>query len=108
MVKEKEIEEQNEYTKPAKTKHQKRLGQKQNHIQKQLKIAKTNGLNKIYQREPHRLAKHNAMDCGQPGCFLCGNRRKLYKEKTIQELKFEQTETPKYYESETDKLLGVE
>lgn len=107
MVKEKETEEQNEYTKPTRSKHQTRLGQKQNHIQKQLKIVKTSGGNKRYLREPHRLAKHNAMDCGKPNCFLCGNRRKLIG-KTVQELKFEQTEKWNNYESETDKLLGTQ
>jgi hypothetical protein len=25
------------------------------------------------------------MDCGQPGCLLCGNPRKIFKEKTTQE-----------------------
>ena len=90
---------------PEKRKHQKRIGQKQNHIKKQLKIVKTNGGNPRYLKEPHRLAKHNAMDCGQPGCHLCGNPRKIFENKTIQELKFEQTEKWNDYESEVDKPL---
>lgn len=107
MEKEKEIEEQNEYPKPAKIKHQQRIGQKQNHIKKQLKIAKTNGGNVRYLKQPHRLAKHSAMDCGVPNCHLCGNRRRIWEEKTIQELKFEQTEKWNDYERETDKLFGT-
>jgi hypothetical protein len=99
----------NEYEEidPEKRKHQERIGQKQNHIKKQYKIAKQNGGNQIYLKQPHRLAKHNAMDCGQPDCHLCGNRRRMWEEKTIQELKFEQTEKWNNYESETDKLLGT-
>jgi hypothetical protein len=77
---------------PEKRKHQERIGQKQNHIKRQYKIAKRNGVHSRYVDQPHRLAKHNAMDCGQPECTLCGNRRRVWEEKTIQELKFEQTE----------------
>jgi len=31
------------------------------------------------------MAKHHAMNCGKPGCMLCGNPRKLFKELTAQE-----------------------
>lgn len=27
-------------------------------------------------KEPHRLAKKHAMDCGKPGCMMCGNPRR--------------------------------
>ncbi len=56
-------------------------------IARQVRIAKAHGLgfhDKAI-KEPHRLAKHHAMDCGQPGCMLCGNPRKLFKERTAQE-----------------------
>lgn len=61
-------------------------------VKKQIKIAKQHGIthkDKII-KEPHRLAKHHAMDCGDPGCILCGNprRNKMLKTKdklTIQE-----------------------
>ena len=99
--------EMDDETKPSKEKHSKRLLQKQNHINKQLKIVKTVGGNKRYLKEPHRLAKHNAMDCGRPGCTLCGNPRKVFEQKTIQELKFEQTENWIDDESKTDKLFGT-
>ena len=75
----------------SKVKHSKRIQQKENHIAKQYKIAKTYDHTK-YLKEPHRLAKHKTMDCGQPNCMLCGNPRRTLKEKTIQELRFDQKE----------------
>ena len=58
-------------------------------VKKQLKIAKQHNSfadeNKVL-KEPHRLAKHHAMDCGNPKCFMCGNPRKTHKDKlTAQE-----------------------
>ena len=56
-------------------------------IARQVRIAKQHGLG-FYDKaikEPHRLAKHHAMDCGRPGCMLCGNPRKIFKERTAQE-----------------------
>jgi hypothetical protein len=32
------------------------------------------------------------LDCGNPNCVMCANPRKVWKEKTIQEKRFEQTE----------------
>jgi hypothetical protein len=40
--------------------------------------------------EPHKFAKHHAMDCGNPECVMCGNPRKVWKEKTIQEKRFDE------------------
>jgi hypothetical protein len=56
-------------------------------VKKQVKIAKAHGLTNKDKaiKEPHRLAKHHAMDCGQPGCLMCGNPRKIFKERTAQE-----------------------
>jgi hypothetical protein len=56
-------------------------------VARQVKIAKAHGLTNKDKaiKEPHRLAKHHAMDCGQPGCMLCGNPRKIFKERTMQE-----------------------
>lgn len=47
-------------------------------IARQVKIAKQHGLgfNDKHIKEPHRHAKHHAMDCGQAGCMLCGNPRR--------------------------------
>jgi hypothetical protein len=60
----------------------------ENAIKKQVKIARAHGLgfhDKAI-KEPHRMAKHHAMDCGQPGCAMCGNPRHIHKDKlTAQE-----------------------
>jgi hypothetical protein len=46
-------------------------------IARQLKIAKQSlSHNTKLDREPHRLAKKHAMDCGTPGCTMCGNPRR--------------------------------
>ena len=71
-----------------KIKHSKRLHDDETHIKKQVKIARAHGLTKNdpIVAEPHRLAKHHAMDCGNPECYICGNPRKTHKDKlTIQE-----------------------
>jgi hypothetical protein len=56
-------------------------------IARQVKIAKSHGtFNQANIKQPHRLAKHHAMDCGNPHCFLCGNPRKTHKDRlTAQE-----------------------
>ena len=74
-----------------KIKHSKRMQQKTNHIKKQYRIAKDYG-HVRYLKQPHRLAKHNAMDCGRPDCFLCGNPRRIFEQITIQEKRFDQKE----------------
>lgn len=57
------------------------------HIARQIKIAKSHHTHDHrIDREPHRLAKHHAMDCGNPHCYLCGNPRKTHKDRlTAQE-----------------------
>jgi len=51
-------------------------------IAKQLKIAKSRATfpqeDQVI-RQPHRLIKHHAMDCGNPRCGLCGNPRHIRK-----------------------------
>ena len=56
-------------------------------IARQVKIAKSHGtFNQTNIKQSHRLAKHHAMDCGNPKCYLCGNPRKTHKDKlTAQE-----------------------
>ena len=65
-------------------------------IARQLRIAKQHGLglNDKAIKEPHRLAKHHVMDCGNPDCYLCGNPRKTHKDKlTTQEKRlYQETE----------------
>ena len=69
-----------------KIKHSKRLLKDENAIKKQVNIAKSHGLPV---ENAHGFAKHHVMDCGQPGCIVCGNRRKVWGEKTVQEQKFD-------------------
>jgi hypothetical protein len=65
-------------------------------IARQVRIAKAHGLGFHDQviKEPHRLAKHHTMDCGNPKCYLCGNPRKTHKDTlTTQEKRlFQDTE----------------
>ena len=71
-------------------KHSKRLLKDENAINKQLKIAKAYGSSDDKNvKNPHRLAKQHAMDCGNPKCLLC-SREKVFKEKTITERRFDQ------------------
>jgi hypothetical protein len=70
-----------------KIKHSKRIFETDNAVKKQVKIAKEFG---IVVDEPHKFAKHHAMNCGNPRCVMCSNPRKVFKEKTIQEQRLEQ------------------
>ena len=74
-------------TEQDKLKNSKRRHADETAINKQVKIAKQKGLTEQDRdiKQPHRLVKHHAMDCGNPGCMLCGNPRKLYNELTPQE-----------------------
>jgi len=83
-------------TEEDKFKHSKRILKDENAIRKQLKIAKAYN---IPVENPHELAKHHAMNCGNPNCVMCANPRKVWKEKTIQEKRFKQTEK---YKEEND------
>ena len=65
-----------------KIKHSKRLQKDENVIKKQTKIAKAAGLEV---NEPHKFAKHHAMNCDNSKCFMCSNPRKVFKELTQQE-----------------------
>lgn len=57
-------------------------------IARQVRIAKSHGTYNLANiKQPHRLAKHHAMDCGNPGCYLCGNPRKTHKDKLTQQEK---------------------
>jgi hypothetical protein len=59
-----------------------------NAINRQKRIAKMSNWNHKTLSQPHRWAKKHAMDCGRPGCMVCGNPRRTMKEKTLQEKKF--------------------
>jgi hypothetical protein len=66
----------------------KRIHATETRIKKQLEIAKAHG---FPTDTPHRFATISATTCGDPGCHMCGNPRKFFKEDTIQEKSFNQT-----------------
>jgi hypothetical protein len=72
--------------------HGKRIQRTERAIKRQLKIAKqSSSFNGKIVKEPHRLAKHHAMDCGNTQCYVCGNPRRTHKDKLpIQEKRFYQ------------------
>lgn len=77
-------------TEEDKFKHSKRLQKDENAVKKQTKIAKEFGMPI---EEPHKFAKHHALNCGNPKCVMCGNPRKTFKELTQQEKRlFQDTE----------------
>ena len=80
-------------TEDDKFKHSKRLLKDKTAVDKQVKIAKAHG---ITVKEPHKFAKHHAMNCGNPKCVMCGNPRKTFNELTQQEKRlFQDTESPR-------------
>ena len=89
-------------TEQDKFKNSQRRHRDETAVKRQVKIAKQHGMqfHDDVIKQPHRLAKHHAMDCGNPGCVLCSNPRhnKLFKTKntlTTQERRFYQdTDTP--------------
>lgn len=64
----------------AKFKNSRRRAKTDRAIARQVKIAKSHSTYPLI-RQPHRLAKHHAMDCGNPECYLCGNPRKTHKDR---------------------------
>lgn len=67
--------------------HSKRLQKDENAIKKQVKIAKEHHLTEPgkFLEEAHRYHKKHAMNCGNPGCSMCGNPRKIFGKLTPQE-----------------------
>jgi hypothetical protein len=76
----------NEFTKE---KRSTRIHDEETKVKKQVKIAKAHGLTDKDKaiREPHRMSKRHAMDCGNPECYLCGNPRKTHKDKLTKQEK---------------------
>jgi hypothetical protein len=64
----------------------KRLQRTANVIKKQMRIAKAFGLTHLL-KQPHRLAKHHALDCGNPKCQVC-HSEKVFNKPTLQDRKF--------------------
>ncbi|NDG33368.1 hypothetical protein EB118_25340 [bacterium] len=65
-----------------KIKNSRRRLQDKNAVNRQVKIARTYN---VPVEEPHKLAKHHALNCGNPRCVMCGNPRRMFKELTTQE-----------------------
>lgn len=90
MTEELVVTELSEVLKEEKLKHSKRIHQKHNHVDRQIKIAKAYHIEGA-DKEPHRLHKKSVVTCGNSHCVMCMNPRKAFKEKTMQEKSFEQT-----------------
>jgi hypothetical protein len=73
-------------TEQDKIKKNKRIQKDENAVKKQTKIAKTFGVPVI---QPHKFAKHHALDCGNPKCLLCSGE-KVLGIKSIKERRSEQ------------------
>ena len=78
-------------TQEDKIKHSERIHQKETKIENKMKLAKAYGEIHVL-KNPHKYHKTSPMNCGDPGCVMCGNPRKFFNEKTMQEKSFEQTE----------------
>ncbi len=76
----------------SKAKKAKRIQADERAIARQVRIAKGYHMNEKwkYLEQPHRNHKKHILNCGDPKCAMCGNPRKFFKEKTIQEKKFDQ------------------
>jgi hypothetical protein len=74
-----------------KIKHSKRQQQKENHINRQMSIRKAHSFADYGTpadspgESPHRYHKVSGMTCGDPNCVMCGNPRKFFDERTMQE-----------------------
>jgi replication-associated recombination protein RarA len=70
-------------------KHSKRVAKKQTKLARKMGLAKAYGYDHVL-KNPHKYAKQSMFHCGNASCFMCGNPRKVFKEKTMQERRFEQ------------------
>lgn len=75
----------------VKAQHSERIQQKETKLARKVRLAKE------YHHEhalknPHKYHKTSLFNCGNAKCVMCGNPRKMFKEKTIQEKSFEQLE----------------
>lgn len=78
-------------TEEDKFKHSKRQQQKENHINRQMNIRKVHSFpdygtpGDAADASPHRYHKVSGMTCGDSNCVMCGNPRKFFDERTMQE-----------------------
>lgn len=71
----------------TKFKKSKRLLKTTAAVDRQVSIAKEVGMH-VRKGQPHRYAKMHSLNCGDPTCHMCGNPRKFFKQRTLQEKKF--------------------
>jgi len=74
-------------TEAEKTKRNKRIQATSRAINRQVRIRKhyTGRYALEPVSEPHRYHKQSSMNCGRSDCAMCGNPRKFFNERTIQE-----------------------
>ena len=78
-------------TESEKRKHGSRIQKTDRAIKRQTAIAKQHNFDQDVLNQSHRFSKRHAMDCGNPGCALCGNPRHKHKDGlTVQEKRFYQ------------------
>lgn len=73
----------------TKEKRSKRLFNDKTKSLRQKKILKAYNLDKPFESANY-FNKRHALNCGNPNCVMCGNPRKMFNERTIQEYKFEE------------------
>ena len=73
-----------------KNKRQRRFQQKKRHMERQSELW-NEFVNRYGGSETtaHRFHKVHALNCGDSKCVMCGNPRKFFGEKTMQERRFE-------------------
>ena len=69
-----------------KNKHSRRIHNTEKIIKSRLKLTKRLGIADSRHAQGGRFAKQHPLDCGNPGCPMCSNPRKIWKQKTIKEL----------------------
>jgi serine/threonine protein phosphatase PrpC len=73
-------------------KNSRRRQQDDNAVNRQVKIAQAHH---APVDEPHKFAKHHAMNCGDPRCVMCANPRRTFKTLTAQEQRlFQDLDSP--------------
>lgn len=75
----------------TKIKNSKRKHKTKSAAIRQLKIAESHGVN-CDRTKVHKYAKNRSMNCGNPKCMWCSNPRRVFKERTIQELRMFQNQ----------------
>lgn len=74
-------------------KRSRRVHDVETHIERRRKLIKAKSVyfdGHVTDKQPHRLYKCSGMNCGNSHCVMCGNPRKFFKQKTIQERSFDQ------------------